>query len=54
MELDIHTGTVMNMEPGSDFKNGTPQDEALRQGSETAVGTSDIVCEGAIFHSLCI
>lgn len=30
MELDIQTGTVMNMEPGSDFKNGTDRDEALQ------------------------
>lgn len=30
MELDIHTGMVMNMEPGSDFENGTVQDEALQ------------------------
>ncbi len=30
MELDIHTGTVMNMEPGSDFENRTVQDEALQ------------------------
>lgn len=31
MELDVHTGTVMNMEPGSDFKNGTLQDEARQR-----------------------
>lgn len=30
MELDIHTGMVMNMEPGRDFENGTVQDEALQ------------------------
>lgn len=30
IELDIHTGMVMNMEPGRDFENGTVQDEALQ------------------------
>lgn len=30
MELDIHTGMVMNMEPGSDFENGKVQDKALQ------------------------
>lgn len=29
MELNIHTGIVMNMEPGSDFQNGAVRDEAL-------------------------
>lgn len=30
MELDIHTGMDMNMEPGSDFENGTVENEALQ------------------------
>lgn len=30
MELDIHTGVVMNTEPDSDFENETIQDEMLQ------------------------